>query len=475
MSIWRSLKFGLRVIVLKRAAKLTRAAILRIQRRRLELLVRYVRQHSDFYRKKYAELDADAFEIAELPTTNKTELMDHLDRVFTTDDLCRRDMEKFFEDERNVGTAFRNRFALSHTSGSQGQPLLIAQPLENLELLYALQASRGNHEDVNLTDVAERLIAPARIAAVTLQAGFYPSASAVQHVPQGARQFMNVLHLSSTDDNLLARLNEFRPTHLTSYASVLHQLARALEAGNLSLKPELKQVVNISERLLPITRTHYTAIFGAPVLDDYAMGECLFLSNGCPTSGGMHVNADWAILEVVDEENRPVPPGEKGAKVLVTNLANWAQPFIRYEIGDIVMMTDAPCGCGSNMPLIKRVDGRDSEVFKIPGGNGQKELSPIVFEHALAHVVDAREYQIVQESETDFRIRVEPLPGKEVEPALAHQAIQKHLAMYELDGKIHVELELTHELVSDGNQKFKRVVSRREDPAQRTGRKTTAA
>ena len=97
-----------------------------------------------------------------------------------------------------------------------------------------------------------------------------------------------------------------------------------MKQGRLSLKPELEQVVNISECLLPQARKHYEELFGAPVLDDYAMGECLFLSNGCPTSGGMHVNADWAILEVVDEENRQVAGRHQERKVLITNLANFA-------------------------------------------------------------------------------------------------------------------------------------------------------
>ena len=129
------------------------------------------------------------------------------------------------------------------------------------------------------------------------------------------------------------------------------------------MKPELEEVVNISERLMPQAREHYAKIFGAPLLDNYSMGECLFLTNGCTETDGMHVNADWAILEVVDENNQPVPAGEKGAKVLITNLANLVQPIIRYEVGDILTMATEPCGCGSNMPLIDHVEGRDSDVF----------------------------------------------------------------------------------------------------------------
>lgn len=460
MGIWHSLKFGVRAMYLERVAEMPREAIEQIQRKRLEELVAHARANSDYYREKYAGVAEADLELADLPTTNKAELMDNFDRVVTVPDVRREDVEKFFAEPSNLGTLYLDKYALSHTSGSQGQPLLIVQSRENLELLFALQASRGNHERLGLGDLAKHLGEPARLAAVTLKPGFYPSASAFEYMPEAAQQFIELLQVSSVDEDMIEQLAEFRPTHLTSYASILHELARQVEQGNLVLKPDLVQVVNISERLMPKTREHYEDIFGAPVLDDYGMGECMFLTNGCPKSGGMHVNADWAILEVVDEENRPAPVGEKGAKVLVTNLANHVQPFIRYEVGDLVTMAAERCDCGSNLPLIARVGGRDSDMFYVELDGEKKPLSPVVFEHALTHVLDAREYQIVQEENARFRVRVEPLPGVEFDEGRAREAIEKQLKDYELDGKLTVEMEIVDRLEGDGEQKFKRIVSK---------------
>ena len=44
---------------------------------------------------------------------------------------------------------------------------------------------------------------------------------------------------------------------------MLHEIARQIESGRVSLKPELEEVVNISERLMPQAREHYVEIFGA--------------------------------------------------------------------------------------------------------------------------------------------------------------------------------------------------------------------
>jgi phenylacetate-coenzyme A ligase PaaK-like adenylate-forming protein len=349
------------------------------------------------------------------------------------------------------------------------------QTNENLELLFALQASRGNHQSLNVWTAVKHFISPARMAAVILKRGFYPSACAFEYLPDGADPYLDIELVSLTDKDLVDRIAEFRPTHLTAYASVLHELARRTEEGELDLKPELQQVVNISERLLPEAREHYGKVFDAPILNDYAMGECLFLTNGCLTSGGMHVNADWAILEVVDEDNRPVPDGEKGAKVLVTNLANVVQPIIRYEIGDIVTMATEPCECGSNLPLIEKIDGRDSEMFWI-GSEGELEpLPPAMFEVALGELLDAREYQLVQEERNRFLVRVEPLPGAKLDEARARKLMQEQLAEYGFEKQLEIDVEVVDKLEPEGGDKFKRVVSKVDDPKGKDGSNATKA
>jgi phenylacetate-coenzyme A ligase PaaK-like adenylate-forming protein len=467
MEIWEQIEFGARAVKLRMAAEKPLEDILELQRSRLLELVEHARENSSYYRKKFAGvagIDDGSFELTELPTTTKSDIMENFEESLTVDDIRRDDVEKFFENDDNLGKLFLDKYVLSHTSGSQGQPLLIVQQPENLELLFALQASRGNHERLNAWTAVKHLINPARMAAVILKRGFYPSACAFEYLPEGAAQFLEILPVSLTDKDLIERIAEFRPTHLTAYASVLHELARRTEAGELNLKPELVQVVNISERLMPQAREHYAKVFDALVLNDYAMGECLFLTNGCPNSGGMHLNADWAILEVVDESNRPVKNGEKGAKVLITNLANHVQPIIRYEIGDIVTMATKPCGCGSNLPLVEGIDGRDSDMFFIEADEEKQPLPPAVFEIALGEVLDAREYQIVQEQRNSFRVRVEPLPGKTMNHDRATKLLQEQIKEHGLDGHIKVEVEVVEKLEPENGDKFKRVVSKVDEP-----------
>jgi phenylacetate-coenzyme A ligase PaaK-like adenylate-forming protein len=186
----------------------------------------------------------------------------------------------------------------------------------------------------------------------------------------------------------------------------------------------------------------------------------------------MHVNADWAILEVVDEDNRPVPDGTKGAKVLITNLANYVQPIIRYEIGDIVTMATEPCDCGSSLPLVAGIDGRDSEMFWIGDDAEPRPLPPAVFEVALGEVIVAREYQLIQEDRNHFRVLIEPLPGAKFDQTRIDRLLRKQLEAHGLDGQLKLDIEAVDRLAPEGGDKFKRVVTKVEGPDGKPANKT---
>jgi phenylacetate-CoA ligase len=470
MDIWETIEFGAHALRLKAGASKSPEEIRRIGRRRLEQLVAHARANSKFWREKLSRVAEQSFELRDLPTTTKPELMDNFDRAVTVDDVRLDEVESFLDDDSNVGKFFRDKYALSHTSGTQGQPLVLVQSKDNIELLFALQASRGNHKRLGVGEAIKHFISPARLAAIIFKPGFYATSSAFSYMPEAAKHYLEIKVFCANDEDLPEQLAAYRPTHLTAYSSMLHEVARHIESGRLSLKPDLDEAVNISEKLLPQAREHYAELFGAPVLDNYSMGECLFLTNGCPASGGMHVNADWALLEVVNENNEPVPDGEKGAKVLVTNLANYVQPIIRYEIGDIVTMATEKCRCGSNMPLIQCVEGRDSETFEIKTDKGTRSLQPSILQLAIGRMLNLREYQIIQEENTRFRILLEPLPGQKFDQARVEKIMHDQLREYDLDETLQVEVEAVESLKPEGDQKFQRVVCKTDENATRLSR-----
>ncbi len=454
------LGFAARTIWLNVAPRLAPAVVERAQKRRLERLVRTAVTRAPHYADKYRGIDLDKFALADLPPSNKAELMADFDRTVTDPAVRRDDLGRFVDDPANEGQYYLGRYAASHTSGSQGQPMLMVQPKRVIELFFGMQMTRGTTSRSDPFSAASRLVNRMRLAVVTLKRGFYPSASAFTYMPPAARGFVDVLWLSHTDPDVIDRLNAFRPNILTAYAGVLEELALEAQAGHLRLAPHLKQLTNNSEALTDRALQRIESSFGIRPLNNYATGECPFLTNGCPTDQGAHVNSDWAILEVVDENYRPVAPGIQGRKVLITNLANTIQPIIRYEIGDLVTMAAAPCVCGNRLPRVESIQGRTADTFWVEDGGRYRQMISSLFKNSFDYTREVREWQAEQFERNRVRVRLEILPGAEFDLPRAQGMLDRQMEMYGFRGLVDVKLEVVPKLAADPKTgKFRRVVS----------------
>ena len=458
MSFLHSLRFALLVTHIVHVPQWRPARVERLQRKRLRRLVRFAAKRSPLYREKYRGIDLNRFELSQLPTTNKLEVASNFEESLTDRHIHRADVERFTENPDNLGRWFLDRYAVSHTSGSQGQPLLILQDRRALEVFYAAMCSRGNPSGKpGVIEGIRRFLRPVRVAIVTLRRGFYPSGSAIEFMPEIVGNFVHIQRLSSVQSDLIERLNAFQPNVLVSYAGVLEALA--IQSDKLQLN-HLRQIANISEQLTPRAGKRIQEAFHVALPDHYATGECLLLSNGCPTHGGSHINADWAIFEVVDEQYRPVPPGQLGKKILVTNLANTVQPFIRYEVGDQVMMAVEPCSCGSRLPRIDRVEGRAAEIFWIFDGTRHQLVAGGLFSAALDSLHEIREWQAIQTERNRVKVRLELLPNALLTPALMRDAFLHALTKQGLPSYVTVDIEVVPKLLPDQvTSKFRRMIS----------------
>ncbi len=103
------------------------------------------------------------------------------------------------------------------------------------------------------------------------------------------------------------------------------------------------------------------------------------------------------MLEVVDEDGEPVSPGEPGSRVLLTNLVNRAQPLIRYELSDAVVLEDGPDPSGRPYLRVARVDGRSNDFLRFPAqGGGEVAVHPYRLRAPFSAMLEVRQYQIVR-------------------------------------------------------------------------------
>lgn len=441
---WETARFLYSVVRLANRRRRRPEQLLAYQRGKLRQLLRYAIEHSPFYRRRFAHVDPDTCELERLPITNKQEIMENFDEVVTDRRVRLQDVEAFASDPANLGKLFRNRYVVCHTSGTQGRPIFVLQEPKDIQLAFALQLARGHPLEKRWKTLFRRFGRQARWASFYVKPGFYPSSVVFTYMPRAVHRFAQTLRLSLQDplEKNVQKLNEFQPNFLTGYASVLEALAREQLAGRLRLREsgQLQMLTNMSEPLSPQARQLVEQAFGVHVSDHYAMGECMTLTIGCPYHSGAHVNVDLAILEVVDDRYRPVPPGTKGSRVLVTCLHNYIMPFIRYEIGDVLTMNRDSCPCGSNLPHVAAIEGRTKDRFFIRRGERYEEFSPLIFLAAMYESFDVGEFQFVQTDWTHFDLYVVPVPGRQIDMPALQNRLQVALEKVQLQQIIRVNI-----------------------------------
>jgi len=178
-----------------------------------------------------------------------------------------------------------------------------------------------------------------------------------------------------------------------------------------------------SETLSPDLRTAIREGFGVPVIDTFGSTEGLV--GGTPPDDPTLVFAeDGCIVELVDEHDRPVPPGTPSASVLVTALENRLQPLIRYRITDSFVEQPPVPGHGY---LRARVEGRSDDVLHFDG----VALHPLVVRSVLVHAADVVDYQVRQ---TPRGIAVDVLAPRGVDAGALRTDLTRALAGAGLGG-----------------------------------------
>ena len=431
------------------------------QDKRLRALLAYAATYSPYYRRRLSGIDIERCALTDLPILTKAEMMENFDQLVTDPRLKKADLSAFVSHPDNLGRMYLGRYGVSHTSGSQGQPALIVQDREALNLVFAVQFARGTKLKRRFLPHLGRIVNPARMAVLTVKPGFYPSASAFAYFPRFLKPVFKILHLSFSDPMAtnIRKLENFRPEYITGYASALEALGREQAEGRMQLRELgcLKQITNVAEPISDESAAWLEGVFDTHVSDEYALGECLVLSSGCVAGRGAHVNADLAILEVVDDRNRPVPPGTEGSKVLMTNLYNRVQPFIRYEVDDRITMAVAPCACGSLLPRIDRISGRSKDLLWFESGGTRREVPYYAFLVPLHHVLDLAEHQIVQTGPRDFLVRAVPLKGRQLSADRIREMIMENMRTEGLESEITVKVEIVPDIPRGPSGKIARV------------------
>jgi phenylacetate-coenzyme A ligase PaaK-like adenylate-forming protein len=218
------------------------------------------------------------------------------------------------------------------------------------------------------------------------------------------------LSVATPLDELVAALNTAQPEALIGYASVMGLLAQEQLDGRLGIEP--RTVVTGAELLTEDAEQRIGAAWGVRAFQVYATTEAPIVAASSAGADALEVPRDLVVVEVVDERNRPVQPGEPGHKVLLTNLVNRVQPLIRYELTDSLRQEAASPDHGH---LRATVEGRADDVLHYD----QVQLHPHVIRSVLVRHPEITEHQVVQTAAGIHASVVAAEPGAGVDlPAL---------------------------------------------------------
>lgn len=384
------------------------AAIERLRLARLTQLLAYARSASAFYRSRWSTLESDP-PLARIPVVTRGELMSDFDRWVTDPEVRLADVARFVADPRRIGEPYLGRHAVWTSSGSTGRPGIYVHDQDALAVYDALLLTRFPRSSQAASPFAV-MAAGGRFAMVAAIGGHFAGIVSWERtrrespwIAASMRTFSVLAPLSE----LVAQLNAYGPAVLASYPTTLQLLARERATGRLKIAPGA--LWSGGETLAPAERAEIAKAFGAPVIDGYGASECLQIAFDCGC-GSLHLNSDWVILEAVDEHARTVPPGERSATCLLTNLANRVQPLIRYDLGDSVTYRAGPCPCGSPFPALE-VDGRRDDILTLVTDCGESvSLAPLAISTVVEEEGGVHRFQVIQCGPRALKVRFETPP-----------------------------------------------------------------
>ena len=369
----------------------TRLDVERFHQKKLTVMLRRIVQEFSFYQ------DYRGGSLSDLPLMSKEILSDNFEQL-NTPKLTAADVrgalanDRFFVDGYHIGQS-------TGTSGNRGY--FVISDEERYRWLGTILAK-------TLPDALWR-----RHKVALALPGFtslYESASS------GSRIFLRFFDLSEGVSSWIEEFVAFDPDTIVAPPKVLRYLA---EQGVL----QTKQVFSGAEVLDPLDRTIIERESGVKVREIYMATEGL-LGVSC-SHGTMHLAEDvmhfeWSKPDLASALQSPI----------FTDFVRTTQVMARYQMNDLLELSSETCRCGSPYQTVQRIEGRQDDMFLLPGEDGGlKHVTPDVLRNA---VVDANplitDFRIVQRGAQDILITLDESVPLDIDDSVSvrvEQALRK--------------------------------------------------
>lgn len=213
------------------------------------------------------------------------------------------------------------------------------------------------------------------------------------------REFNSFLLSPESIEKFTRQLVDFRPELISSYSNAIMLVAKECRRMGVTL-PSLKAVQGTSEPLTPGVRAAVRSTFDCDVYDKYGSRESNIVGHETSTSDGLLIQSENVIVEIIDDDGAPCPPGQRG-RVVLTTLNNRAMPLIRYETADVATFQPGRSHEGP-FRRMSFVSGRLQDLITVPGG---ASLDAYFFSYLMMGFPEVLWFQVVQDEPDHLTVR----------------------------------------------------------------------
>lgn len=393
------------------------------QRKRLNKLLHYAWNHSEYYREAFEnagikEVDIDTCDITRLPVMDKDILMGNFDKVITTKDVTQKLLLDFNISHDMSEKKLPGGYHIVHSSGSTGEPRFFLYDKKAWNEMLA-GIVRGALWGMTIPEIIKLLTGGIRILYIAAVDGRYGGVMAVGDGVHGLGGKFRTLDINTPLADWPGVIREYNPNVVIGYSSAMKILAGVLEENKIHCN--FKRIITCGEPLSESLRAYLEEVFDRKIINFYGASESLALGVEVDPKEGMILFDDMNLVECENDE------------LLITSLYNYAQPIIRYKIHDRMELNVAM----GNLPFstAKGQIFRDEDILWFKNEAGKDE-----FIHPLAiegfQVDGLLDYQFIKIDSSKFKMHAQ----------VSDTSIQERITviMKDLMGKILQEKDLSN-------------------------------
>lgn len=356
-----------------------------------------------------------------------------------TKDIVRKNTNKL------ISTKYKNKLMHGHTSGTTGSPLDVFWDKNMWFWNHAFDWRQKTWAGMKLGDpicvlLGRTIVSPSRKNPPFWQYNSYEN-----------QLWISSFHLSKQNvPFILKKIQEFNPKFIEGYPSTLSVLADLSNqmGANLALDASFTS----SEPLLEPQKESMRNAYQCDNFDFFGLAERVIWATECEMHTGKHLNMEYGITEVVDEENEVLGYGKAGYLV-GTSLLNYGMPMLRYRTSDISSISEDLCKCGRESVILDAVTTKAEDLIHTPNGK-------IISSSALTHPFKPLKYvemsQIIQEQLDLIRIKIVKRPGySESDTKVLLQEFSNRVGE-----DIKIKVEFVNNISREKSGKFKWVKSK---------------